>query len=137
MSDSPTRRQFLASVIALGAGGGLVLVLQPVGCGRGSATTIDLSDVFGDTTTAAELGRAYLARYPAETDRQALEAHVLGPTGGEPPDPRTRLRERIRQDFTHGRLFRHRGWLLSRTEARLCALASLTFSGAIPRGSRP
>ena len=131
MSDSPTRRQFLESVIALGAGGGLVLVLQPVGCGRGSATTIHLSDVFGDTAEAAELGRAYLASYPAEADRPVLEAHVLGSAGGEPQDPRglrTRLRERIRQDFTHSRLFRHRGWLLSRTEARLCALASLMSS---------
>ncbi len=108
-----------------------MLVLQPVSCGRESATTIDLSDVFGDIAEAAELGRAYLARYPAEANGSLLEAYVLGPTGSERQDPpglRTRLRERIRQDFTHSRLFRHRGWLLSRTEARLCALASLTSS---------
>jgi hypothetical protein len=68
-----------------------------------------------------EIGRAYRAIVPAEDDRAALERalrrerRAVRPTNEDP----------VRADFAAGRVIAVRGWLLSRTEARRCALFSL------------
>lgn len=108
------RRDFVLG--ALGLALGAVAARLP---GRASAGRA-LSRLPRDRRAARALGRAYLAEHPEEAGRlRALLARNATPLGaGE-------LRARIRRDFEEVRLVRVRGWLLSRTEARLCALVAL------------
>ncbi len=131
MNARPTRREFVSLALVVGAGGGLSLLVWPAGCGPGERVRIDLSNVFPDPAQAVGVGRDYLARYPEEAVRSQLEARVLESLGGaeDPTRLRTGLDAAIRRDFTRDRVFRHAGWVLSRTEGRLCALAALAEKG--------
>ena len=74
-----------------------------------------------DAAGATEIGRAWLALHPA--DAATLQAEVF-PRGWD-DDARPVLADRVRGDFARDALFVHRGWYLSETEARLCALIAL------------
>lgn len=76
-----------------------------------------------DPAGAADIGRAWLASRTGVTAR-ALTADLF-PRGLDAAAART-LAERARNDFRRGAIFRHRGWRLSETEARLCALIALS-----------
>jgi hypothetical protein len=68
-----------------------------------------------------EIGETYRRLVPAENDRATLEAALhaeLRVAASTNTDP-------IRADFTAGRVIVVRDWMLSRTEARQCALFSL------------
>jgi hypothetical protein len=67
------------------------------------------------------LGRAYLRRYPQEASQGRLARLV-------PSDPVRRARQ-VRADFAAGRVVTLRGWVLSRTECRYCALHALWSAG--------
>ncbi len=75
--------------------------------------------------SAALLGRAYLTAVPHEADPSKLVSLILGepaiPTGREA----ARVAARIRADFDAGRVVTVEGWILSTTEARLCALCAV------------
>lgn len=73
-----------------------------------------------DEVGATEIGRAWLALHPEST--AVLRATVF-PKGQENASPD--LAQRVRVDFRNGALFSHKGWFLSETEARLCALIAL------------
>jgi hypothetical protein len=76
--------------------------------------------------SAARIGEAYLEDHPEEA-QPALLARLLREAGlEEAPGPTSRARARIREDFERGRTVQVDGWVLSRTEARLCALTALT-----------
>lgn len=82
-----------------------------------------IGDLFGNIDSAREVGRAYLAQTPAEADRAVLTASlqdVLATANRET------VRSKLRHDFATGNVVTVRGWMLSRTEARLCGLAVLT-----------
>jgi hypothetical protein len=64
------------------------------------------------------LGRAYLRRYPEEASQWRLARLI-------PSDPVLRARQ-VRDDFATGRVVTLRGWVLSRTECRYCALHALS-----------
>jgi len=83
--------------------------------------------------SAAWLGRFYLEVNPREADA-ALLVTLIGAARGPalpPASPstdealRADLEERIRNDFIYSNTVEVDGWLLSLTEARLCALVSL------------
>jgi hypothetical protein len=86
---------------------------------------------FTDLEAAREVGRAYLRTHPRENDEDRLVRLLRSsrPAWRRPVRPdeimRTARRE-VRRDYVAGRLVIADGWYLSRTEARLCALA--TFS---------
>ncbi len=67
---------------------------------------------------AVRLGRAVIREHPGIVSGGA---DVFGL-----PADRAELGMRIRQDFASGRVLLVQGWCLSRTEARVCALAALT-----------
>jgi len=124
------------AVRALGLAG-LSLALLPAGYaalkagGSGSQPlTAWLKSMIADLQSARRVGQAYLATTPADADRDRLLAEVYPRL--EPGADRSAAAWResytaqCRLDFAEGRTVRIDGWVLSRTEARLCALAALT-----------
>ncbi len=89
---------------------------------------------FRHPESAAVIGREYLKDRPGESDARVLGELISISSGGtpdrtcraDPDDIRRRLRRRVRLDFEEGRVVKVRGWILSETEARLCALAAIT-----------
>jgi hypothetical protein len=126
MSLRLTRRGFLAGLAAgvVGAAVGLRLYWSgartPVGAER-------LASTLSHTDSAVRLGRRYLEGAPEEANAGRLIALIgTQPAGGESDAAlRERLQTCIRQDFIDGTTVAVDGWLLSLTEARLCALVSL------------
>jgi len=74
-----------------------------------------------DPVGAAEIGRAWLALHPS--DAPALRAAVF--PNGQNSETGPRLAERVHADFRRDAVFVHKGWFLSETEARICALIAL------------
>ena len=81
-----------------------------------------------DPVSTAAVGRAYLERVPAERDAIVLLERLAIPTsllpGGQEATLRRWFRRRIRRDFEAGRIVEVEGWILARTEARLCGLVT-------------
>ncbi len=131
--DAPlTRRSFLRLVGLLGA----ALVarqLTPLGAlgraiGRDSLAS-RLVRLFRSPASASLIGEAYLQHALHEADERRLLGLVC-PTGrrwhtADPPRLRRMLGEQQADDFRHGRIVQVQGWILSATEARLCALAAV------------
>jgi hypothetical protein len=126
MSLRLTRRGFLAGLVAGVVGAALGLRLYWSGA-RTPAGAERLASTLPHTDSAVRLGRRYLEGAPGESDAARLVA-LIGtmPSDGESDAAlRERLQARIRQDFIDGATVAVDGWLLSLTEARLCALVSL------------
>jgi hypothetical protein len=132
MSDRPiTRRRLLA------AAGGLAvpLALAPL---RPWSALVDiaptsraarLAGLLADQESAAAVGRAYLDSVPAEADSRVLVERLSaslgkGRTLGD-DELRRLLARRIDRDFADERVATVKGWVLSVTELRLCALCAL------------
>ena len=84
------------------------------------ARTPDIAAI--DAVGAAGIGRAWLALHPA--DAPALRAALF--PRDKPEETLPRLARRVRTDFERGDIFVHKGWFLSDTEARICALIALS-----------
>jgi len=88
-----------------------------------------LLDMLGERRVR-DLGMHYREAYPAERDADILRAAILGsdmPPLADAPALRAYLKATIRNDFAAGRTVLLRGWMLSVTEARQCALFSLVY----------
>lgn len=88
-----------------------------------------------DSTTIMAVGNAYLKQVPAENDPEDLVNRLLVGSNGEAIPEATDslalqklMSDKIIADFENGEFVVVRGWVLSRTEARQCALYSLTQS---------
>lgn len=64
------------------------------------------------------LGKKYLQSNPQEANSQVLRSFI--------PPTNSAIRAKIIHDFDRGDLVSFDGWLLSRTECRVCALSALT-----------
>jgi hypothetical protein len=132
MSPGFTRRTFLAGLAAgiVGAAIGLRLYWSGGGATRDA---LRLAGVLRHPDGAVLLGRLYLAGHPQEADAARLSTLIaaaldpaLTPVSSATDEAlRAGLEEKIRTDFTSGEMVAVDGWLLSVTEARLCALVSL------------
>lgn len=99
------RRKFiLLSLAATGAAS-----LPFAGCSPHDAP--EMLSKLCDEKTMREIGREYLAKHPAENNRDALKKLT------RPAD--------IRAEFSNGNVVVIKGWVLSLTEARQCALLTL------------
>ena len=85
-----------------------------------------------DMDTIRELGNSYMVSVPSETTRELLMHLLLRDTTGNAvfkPSEATALQQfigkKIKNDFTMGELVFLKGWVLSKTEARQCALNAL------------
>jgi hypothetical protein len=83
-----------------------------------------------DEKTIRELGSAYLQKHPGENKTSTLEGLLLeGYTGKGTEDVdaiSAMLDTKIHTDFKYSRTIILKGWVLSVTEARQCALYSLS-----------
>ena len=92
-----------------------------------------LAGLLAHRDSARSLGRAALAALPGATAPSALAAAVLaGLPGGQAKlaaasddELRALVGARVREDFEVEDTVQVDGWILSCTEARLCALASM------------
>ena len=116
------RRRFLA---AAAAGTASILATRAGVADDRSPDASDLAhpDLLVALSPAAirEIGEAYRALVPAESDRASLEAALradLRAARSADDDP-------VRADFAAGRVIVVRDWVLAVTEARQCALFSL------------
>ena len=66
-----------------------------------------------------EIGKAYIKRFPLESDRHQLTA-LISTTLNE--QPASLINVRIQNEFRNGKIVMINGWILSITEARQSAL---------------
>jgi hypothetical protein len=95
------------------------------------ATPGGLGALIRHRTSAARIGHRYLATLPAGTDRSGLLAmspaldRARRAVRRQPEVAVDLLREGIHDDFRRADIVILDGWVLSATEARLCALIAL------------
>lgn len=129
MNDRIDRRAFLKGAALSVAAPGLLAGLS--GCGPAQELDASLSAFHRDPSAAREIGKAYLLVAPDEQDRDRLVEALAGDALEEWERLATRdlaalhraVRARHQNDFRHSHTVRLHGWILSRTEARLAALA--------------
>jgi hypothetical protein len=127
------RRRFLAGATGLG----ISLVWRSIGSwpipGLGAASAPDrLAGLFEHRASARAIGREYLRVAPAEAGRGTLVSLVAESlpggaatlTSAGDDELREALRKCTVRDFELQRTVELKGWVLSRTEARLCALTA-------------
>jgi hypothetical protein len=84
-----------------------------------------------DTDSAKVVGHEYLRHYPAEAHAAVLVERIFLGDGhrraafvqANAGARRALVGQLIREDFAQGRIVQVRGWMLSHTETRLCAIA--------------
>jgi hypothetical protein len=92
-----------------------------------------LANFFGDKESARVVGMEYLRSNPTEYDVELLVERVFSSHASRRAEfaragKRARqalLGKQICEDFGHGRVVEVQGWMLSETEARLCAMTAL------------
>ncbi len=79
--------------------------------------------------SAAIVGKCYVSSHPEERSLRRLTRELRADLDRvdwrDPGALRSAVSERVRRDFAEGRTVLVRGWLLSRTEARIAALYAL------------
>jgi hypothetical protein len=140
------RRAFLVAVAATAAtAGGLALVvtwrprdaehteLGRVRCADGGELTIRLGELLPRPGEVRPLGRTILAAERVRPSPGQLTARLFPDDTWDAAcrdGARPVLLERIRADFREDRTVTVQGWVLSRTEADLYALAELVLSAS-------
>lgn len=97
-----------------------------------------LVSALSSTESAAELGRAYMETVPFDRSVDVLVERIVAvvPGGytsvreGDERELKTLLEHEFKEDFRGGNVVIVDGWILSRTEARLYALAAILESGS-------
>ena len=97
-----------------------------------------------DPLGARAIGAEYLRTRPGEATAAALVAAIARSVPGgvnvlasaSDPALRALVEARCRSDFAEGKTVMLRRWILSETEARLCALASVSRGRGRSRASR-
>jgi hypothetical protein len=86
---------------------------------------------FCDANTIRKIGDHYRAQVPAENRLEKLRELLLTDEQGRKPDVPDEdaiselLNKKVNKEFKEGKIVIEEGWVLSKTEARQCALFSL------------
>ena len=136
------RRHFLQTLLAslplLSLGR---VFANPLPAAAGPHLNADLlMSIFAHLDSPAKVGGLYLRANLAEADPQRLEAFIIqklssvtasgAPTAGALHDVSsfgTIIGQAVHEDFCNGDTVNVQGWILSRTEGRLCGLLALTI----------
>jgi len=93
-----------------------------------------LSKTIADRQSAARLGRAYLDAHPeyrhchallTDIERAVKKHDVSTPLTADAQQTASALNGLLRKEYAHGEVVSVAGWVLSKTEARLYALAAM------------
>jgi hypothetical protein len=129
------RREFLKGAGGAAAAGLFGPALATLACARDTVLERALVGLLSDPAGAAAVGREWLAQAPGETDAARLVEDLAGPrlaewrlAAADAGALRAAVRARHVEDFAAGKVASVRGWVLSQTEVRLCALAELRAS---------
>lgn len=87
----------------------------------------------GQADAVRAIGEAYLRQLGRDPNRESILAAARGTLESidrarDEPSAIQRLVRAVREDFERGRAVQLEGWILSRTEAEICALTLLTGS---------
>jgi hypothetical protein len=129
------RRRFLVCLWAVGG----LWIGWPARAGTrfalaGPAQSADrLAAVFRQRTSAAAVGRAYLAGHPGDAGvdhlvtqlGEALRRWDCEPDRADRMTLRAAMSRLVKEDFARSRVVKVDGWVLSLSEARLCGLVAL------------
>ena len=127
------RREFLWQALSACAAGALVPAQSASAAQSGQidrAATIG-AGYFGDQRDAVRaVGEAYLRQLGRDTTRESVVAAARGALDAidrsrDQPGAIRALVRAVREDFERGRSVQLEGWILSRTEAEICALTLL------------
>jgi hypothetical protein len=110
-----------------------VLAALPAVSGFGLAVsgTLPFGSLVSSFASGKRLGLEYIARFPEEADLTFLERKITADIdvpdvqSGNLATIRRMLTARIRADFEQGNVVTLEGWMLARTELRMCAIAAL------------
>lgn len=124
---SLNRRQFLQIGLGLGMACWLGAPTVNSPSMRSEQGAGNLAALLRHQASAQIIGQHYLQRYPDEANADQLFSLITAGVDQsvDVQQVRTQLSQRIRQDFADEQVVNLQGWLLARTEARLCALATL------------
>jgi hypothetical protein len=126
---NPNRRRFLSriSLAFLWA----FLIGRPAGTAAAGWRThqrlrTELAGIISDRRAAERIGRLYLAAYPDENDPDRLAGELLNVGRGSGSKALRRRVAALRvRDFSRNDTVVIGGWVLTRIEARICALLCL------------
>lgn len=130
------RRQLLRMVAmaALGGGVGPSMISEPAEAASATAKIADnLLRVYADRNSASIVGTAFLQSLFERPDMDQLVQGLVRnldlstekALASSPSELRHHLKGRSSKEFDLGQTAKVQGWILSKTEAWLCALASL------------
>ncbi|HEV8507707.1 MAG TPA: hypothetical protein VGQ53_19990 [Chitinophagaceae bacterium] len=127
------------SFIQLSLYSGAAITISFFGCGTGSEVANkpwvqpQLLSHICDARTVREIGASYRQRFNSENHEKQLinilltdSTNKIVPLSSEDTLINSLLEQKIQKDFETGNTVIIRGWILSVTEARQCALFSLT-----------
>jgi hypothetical protein len=137
-----SRRKFLLLGAGIGIGGPLLAPhsltwVASTWQDKGNTLQSRLLALFHHQPSARVIGNTYLQQFPQEANIRVLLKHIVADFSGgfSHSDDRLSsaadrelmgsLQRRIRRDFSEEKVVKLQGWILSATEARLCALAAL------------
>jgi hypothetical protein len=131
--NSLPRREFLRQALAA-CGTAWLAPARPVEGAQAPIDRLARSSVayFGDQADAVRaIGEAYLRQLGREVNRESVlavarETIDLIDRFRDPPDAIRAIVREVRRDFEKGRSAQVEGWILSRTEAEICALTLLS-----------
>ena len=129
------RRSFIHVSLYSGA----AITISYFGCGTASEVANrpwvqpQLLSHICDAKTMREIGASYREKFSNETHQKQLinilltdSTNKVAPTTSEEAVINSLLEQKIQKDFETGNTIIIKGWILSVTEARQCALFSLT-----------
>jgi len=125
------RREFLWQVLTTCASGVLVPTRAAAQSGQVDRAATIGAGYFGDQGDAVRaVGEAYLRQLGRDTTRESVVAAARGALdvidrSRDQPGATRALVRAVRDDFERGRTVQLDGWIVSRTEAEICALTLL------------
>jgi hypothetical protein len=132
------RRRLLSVLLGTGAAAVVSSLVSPVTpMAPPLPPQAALLGVLSELDGARSIGIEYLEQFPSEASASQLltmivqhRPHVLRTSMTE-AEARIFLQRAVRQDFHHGHTVELNGWVVSQTEARLCALAAMAKQQAL------